>query len=948
MVQYQGTGQGGAAASGAAPQWLMDLKAKAASMRARQERPAGLCFGRWLGDFLDQDTPSGLLPAEELLLFAAMKGEPCMLQSRAARLWTEFDGWRKRQSTREAQLNGDTDFAEALTRFLAGAPEAVQEVVHEATMQAVVEIGLPADWEPKDAEETEKLAALQHEYFRQLEQEANPARTVAAARADNRFYFLAVEAVIQALAVPTANAIKLQDPWFAPLLRNDPLNLPKEVRERIETQPCVLLDFFGELVRHVKSAPGLDQDFIAKLKGEPTALRPHFDAAFERYERETWRFVEQNDYEVRLRAGLLRFLAQGGDDAAPVHERRLEVHGAYVGEDLDLSGCTIPQPLLLRGCYFAGQVLLMEANAKSLDFQKSRAEAIRGEHARISGGMSLKDGFRSCGGVSFFHAAFEGNLSCDRSTFLAESGPAMDCGGARITGDAILSEGFLGEGRVSFIGAAIGGDLNCAGGTMRNRTEDGAGIALDCRDAGISGSAVLANGFRSEGMVSFTGAKIGGALNCRMGTFVNHTRDGNGKALSCELAQIEDGVALRHGFSAEGEVRFLGARVKANFECDGGRFNNPVLVGPGLSVAWNNALNLVRATIDGTLWMGPRAGDALSKAEFAGSINLAGCHAHEIADHPSVWPHKGAGKATHAYIHLDGFTYDRMIGRDAYDAATRKRWLERQPPADRGGSFKPQPFEQLIKVYRAMGHEDRAREIAKFKARRSRRAAFINLWRGWRQRPQFWRSLFGSNFFSATLNGLSWPFALLGRGFVRSLWSAILGLEWFVVGFGAAYGYGYFRLSAFLFALWLFGGLFYSGAAEQGGFAPSNPSIYLNKELVAKCGENWTQCSGAPPEMPGFSPFVYSLDVMLPGLDLGQKHDWQPIGHPAHRVQMGLPRFTSKPEGDPDYTMVPQLSFETETLSEGMLDGIVTAQMLLSWIALGLLLSILSGLIKKD
>ena len=197
MGQNESTAKGEAAT----PQWLMDLKARSAVMRERRERPAGLCFGRWLGDFLDRDTPSGLLPAEEKLLFAAVKGEPCVLQSRASRLWTEFDRWRKRHSTMDVpNIYAEADFAEALTRFLAGAPEAVQEVVHEATMQAVVEIGLPADWEPKDAAETEKLASLQHEYFRQLEAEAHPAITVAGAKTDNGFYLLAAKAVTHAFA----------------------------------------------------------------------------------------------------------------------------------------------------------------------------------------------------------------------------------------------------------------------------------------------------------------------------------------------------------------------------------------------------------------------------------------------------------------------------------------------------------------------------------------------------------------------------------------------------------------------------------------------------------------------------------------------------------------------------------------------------------------------------
>ena len=948
MAHYEGTGKGEAAGVAGTPQWLVDLKARSAGMRGRRERPAGRGFGRWLGDFLDLDTPSGLLPAEEKLLFAAANGEPCAIQSRAARLWTEFESWRKRHSARETpDVHSDAGFAEALTKFLAGAPESVQEVVHEATMRAVAGIGLPADWEPKNAEETAKLALFQHEYFRQLEAEAYPARTAAAGRASESFFMLAAETVSHAFAAPPPDSIKLQDKWFAPLLRNDPLNLPRETRARIEEQPRVMQGFFGELIVHLRRVPVADEAWAARLKTEPAALRPHFDAVFARFEREAWRWVDPEDPEAEVRAGFLRFLAQGGDDAAPVHERRLELHGAYVAGDLDLSGCTVPQPLLLQGCYFAGQILLTEAVAKSLDFQDSRVRAIAGKYAKVSGGVSLGGASRACG-VAFPHAAIGGSLSFGGGTFLSGNGLAMDCGGARIAGDASLNDGFFSEGGVSFAGAAIGGNLNCAGGTFRNRAGNGTGVALDCANAQISGSAVLANGFLAEGMVSFPEAKIGGTLNCRKGTFANHTADGKSKALSFEYAQIEHGVFLRDGFLAEGEVRFYGARIKANFECTGGRFNNPVSLEAGSKMAWNNALSLVRATIDGVLWLGPQAGDPHAKVDFVGSVNLAGCHAHEIVDHPSSWPHKGAGNATHTYIHLNGFTYGRMVGQDAYDADTRKRWLDRQPPADRGGGFKPQPYEQLIQVYRAMGHDDRARETGKLKAQRWRRANFINLWRGWRAMPRFWQGISGSNAFSSALNGFSWPFALLARVFARAIWSAVLALEWIVVGFGAAYGYGYFRLGAFLLALWFAGGIIYGGAAGQGGFAPSSPSIYLNKELAEKCGQNWTECHNGPPELPGFSPFIYSLDLMLPGLDLGQKHEWQPVSRPVRRVRMDLPKLTTKPEGDADYAMAPRLSFERETLSEGGLGDIVVAQTLLSWVALGLLFAILSGAIKKD
>jgi hypothetical protein len=62
-----------AAVGSSTPQWLIDLKAKAADMRARYARPERKAHGRWLGDFLDQDSPSGLLPAEEKLVLAGVQ-----------------------------------------------------------------------------------------------------------------------------------------------------------------------------------------------------------------------------------------------------------------------------------------------------------------------------------------------------------------------------------------------------------------------------------------------------------------------------------------------------------------------------------------------------------------------------------------------------------------------------------------------------------------------------------------------------------------------------------------------------------------------------------------------------------------------------------------------------------------------------------------------------------
>ncbi len=733
------------------------------------------------------------------------------------------------------------------------------------------------------------------------------------------------------------------------MLRRDPLNLPLEMRAKIDAQPRVLHGFFDELLREVKRAASGEEDLAGRLKADPSALWEPFETVFARYEREHWRWVDPEDPDVQVRACFLRFLSLGGDDFAPVHESRLELHGAYVGEDLDLSGCTIPQPLLFSRCHFAGRVLLQNAATKSLNFQKSRVLALTAENSNVSGGVFCHSGFRSDRGVSFLYAAIDGGLRLTGSTVRSDSNPAMNCSGARVAGDAFLNDGFLGEGGVLLSGAKIGGTLRCEAGTFRNRKEDGSGIALGCDGNAISGDAVLSNGFRSEGLVSFAGARIDGALDCSKGVFLNRTKDGIGVALNGADAEVES-VSLRDGFRAEGKVDLHAAHVRGNLLCIDARFDNASPKKADGSSKWikqsADAIDLQTAKVDGIFWLGPDGRDALSAPEIRGSVNLAGCHAREMVDHSKSWPKRRVrsdeGKRLSAFIHLDGFTYGRFVGRGDYDAATRRKWLNRQSPRDLGVCFKPQPFEQLIKVYREMGYGGSARKIAKFKARGAYRSLFFKLWHGWRDLPKIAKSRI-----LAPLNYIAWPFAVAARVLYSAIASMFLFAIWAFVGFGAAYWYGWGRITLFLLALWAAGGFFYREVAIQGSFAPSNPVIYLNKDLQAKCGKNWTECKGAPPELPSFSPFTYSLDIMLPVLNLGQKHDWQPIDRPDKPVVMVFPTLVWEPGYDLG-SDIPDLTIEEEPLAEGTVDRIVRVQTLLSWATLGLLIAMLSGLIKKD
>src|SRR4051794_31528064 len=59
-----------------------------------------------------------------------------------------------------------------------------------------------------------------------------------------------------------------------------------------------------------------------------------------------------NPHETTIiRAGFLRFLALGGDETAPVHEKGIWLQGAIIEGQLDLDGATLPFDLFLLHCH---------------------------------------------------------------------------------------------------------------------------------------------------------------------------------------------------------------------------------------------------------------------------------------------------------------------------------------------------------------------------------------------------------------------------------------------------------------------------------------------------------------------------------------------------------------------------------------------------------------------
>jgi hypothetical protein len=453
-----------------------------------------------------------------------------------------------------------------------------------------------------------------------------------------------------------------------------------------------------------------------------------------------------------IRSSVLRFLLLGGDDAAPVHEKRLEIHGAYIDGDIDLEGLTTVRSLWLFKCRIAGSLIARDARLETLNLQGS---SVRG-------------------------------ILCDRA-----------------------------------------------------------------RIAGVS----LTDGFEADGPVSFAAASIGaGGLTCSNGKFINP----GGEALSCRFAKIADSVMLTDGFEAEGMVNFAGAEIDGQFSCYDANIKHRA-VAPEQST-WERAIaawafNLEDARIGSTLRIGPEKSDG-PRVNIKGSLNLQGARCEVFADQPNSWPADfikvGDGEEIDCVIGLDGFIYNRIAKGTSTDAETRKRWLLRQPPDHLAQGFRSQPFDQLAEVLRQMGQLLDAREICYVK-----RYCHLRRPKGEHERQ----------------NPFNW------------IWWSI---QWLFLEKTLGHGYRPQRMALLALAVMLAFGFVYQKADEQGLFAPTNSLVYRDAELKAACTANGRPAWTSPacplphiaPEYTVFNPYIFSLDVIIPLINLRVEEDWQPLRAP--------------------------------------------------------------------
>lgn len=375
----------------------------------------------------------------------------------------------------------------------------------------------------------------------------------------------------------------------------------------------------------------------------------------------------------------------------------------------------------------------------------------------------------------------------------------------------------------------------------------------------------LCNSFESKEEVRLLGAKIDGNFNCTNATFKALTE--KQYALGCEQIDVCGNVSLSDGFYAEGKVSFLNAKIDGNFDCENAIFQS---FNSTLETLYCDGMHV----IGGILFRN-------NCQILTGSVDLTNATIGSLLDDETFWEQKSL-----IMVSLDGFKYGHIYGSTSASFRIEKM-LGKMPNHE----FTPHPYRQLAKVLREMGHDRDADEV-----------------------------MIALHDKKLELSKESWWYKAF-----RKLY------KW-----TSAYGYRPMRILKIMASIWFLFGCIYWYGANVAVFAPTNPLIFQKQDYnctIDKNGtpwfaspkdysasNNWYEAS--PPEYTTFQPFWYSLDIILPVVDLKMENDWGVV----------IP--------SPDGSFFKTFNYFVRILT--------WSENIIGWILSLLLVAILSGLAKNE
>ena len=560
--------------------------------------------------------------------------------------------------------------------------------------------------------------------------------------------------------------------------------------------------------------------------------------------------------ERTVRAAVLQYLLVA--EQWPVHARGVRLRGVRISGHLDLEAATLRCQLSLERCYFDADepARLDYATASRVILTRCRLAGLRGEMLTAEE-LNLRLSTLT-GPLSLSSANITGQLNCNGTQLEGADGDrrALIADDIRVGGGVYLQR-LTAAGAVRLPGADITGLLSCRDARLKVADLDGNALFAERMTVG---GVYLDRTFTAAGAVQLSGADITSQLSCNGGQLKGADLEGN--ALVADSIKVRGGgVHLHDGFTAAGAVWLAGADITGQLNCSGAQLTGHNRAGDALVVAGTKisgdvflddeftaagTVVLTSARVGGSVFLEPAGlagGDknALTatraqistrlrwapKQPVSGLVDLADATVGQLEDDWSAnrtngyWPTGGR-------LRLDGFTYGRFGGAPQVTVKHRLAWIRSQYQPDAGHNttdFASQPYEQLASVYRHAGQDDQARKVAIARRADLRKYGNLNLYRK-----------FGNWFLDKSIK----------------------------------YGYETWRAAAALAAVFVVFSVFSFLAQQHHLMEPVGITVGLPSLPSA------TKCTSS---YPCFYPVGYTIDTVIPLINVHQAANWGPDGH---------------------------------------------------------------------
>lgn len=277
-----------------------------------------------------------------------------------------------------------------------------------------------------------------------------------------------------------------------------------------------------------------------------------------------------------IRAGVIIDLLLGGCRRTPGTVPALRLRGARIVGRVDLMGATSDHAFVCEHCVFDSPLRLVEADLKTVRIVSSLLPSVNGTRVRILGILNFYDSLIRRG-IRLDRARVTGEISFWGAAIGADpDGTAIAADGLTVDGPLECNNGFTADGAVLLRGARIDGDADFTDAIITRPGSD----ALNLDRAAINGR-LFAQRMRVAGQLSLKNAHIAGSMHLSAARLDNP----GGIALGAGGLVIQGGIWCRDGFAADGEVRMVGAELRGNLALDSARLNNPGAVALSLSRA---------------------------------------------------------------------------------------------------------------------------------------------------------------------------------------------------------------------------------------------------------------------------------------------------------------------------------------------------------------------------